>query len=86
MFAPLLQLEEEMNRAYRQSFIGETLPVLFEESAEIDGVTYQTGHTPNYIKAAVVWKEGLSNQVKNVCFRKTGKQEMFGDLRMAEYE
>ena len=52
---------EEMSRAYRESLIGTTQPVLFEE--EEDG--YYTGHAPNYDK--VYYKgENLHNQIREV--------------------
>ena len=56
-----ITVAEEMSRAYRESFVGTTLEVLFEEP---EG-EYFTGHTPNYIK--VYGKgEDLHNQMKAV--------------------
>ena len=56
-----IAVAEEMSRAYRESFVGTTLEVLFEEP---EG-EYFTGHTPNYIK--VYGKgEDLHNQMKAV--------------------
>ena len=56
-----IAVAEEMSAAYRQSFLGTRLQVLFEET---DGV-YYTGHTPNYIK---VYAEGehLHNVLRDV--------------------
>ena len=56
-----IAVAEEMSRAYRESLIGTTQPVLFEE--EEDG--YYTGHAPNYVK--VYYKgENLHNQIREV--------------------
>ena len=56
-----IAVAEEMSRAYRESLIGTTQPVLFEE--EEDG--YYTGHAPNYVK--VYYKgENLHNEVRQV--------------------
>ena len=48
----LLALEKQMSEAYRRTFIGKEVTVLFEETKEIDGHTFQTGHTQEYIRAA----------------------------------
>ena len=56
-----IAVAEEMSRAYRESLIGTTQPVLFEE--EEDG--YYTGHASNYVK--VYYKgENLHNQIREV--------------------
>ena len=56
-----IAVAEEMSRAYRESLIGTTQPVLFEEE-EGD---YYTGHAPNYVK--VYYKgENLHNEVRQV--------------------
>ena len=56
-----ITVAEEMSRAYRESFVGTTLEVLFEEP---EG-EYFTGHTPNYIKVYCKG-EDLHNQMKAV--------------------
>ena len=56
-----IAVAEEMSRAYRESLIGTSQPVLFEE--EEDG--YYSGHAPNYVK--VYYKgENLHNEVRQV--------------------
>ena len=56
-----IAVAEEMSRAYRESLIGTTQQVLFEEE-EGD---YYTGHAPNYVK--VYYKgENLHNEVRQV--------------------
>lgn len=61
----LMKLEREMSRAYRESFVGKTQEVLFEEMLERDGTTYWIGHTPNYIRAAKEAEQGedLRNRI-----------------------
>ena len=56
-----IAVAEEMARQYRESFVGKTLEVLFEEP---DGA-YFTGHTPNYLKVYRTG-EGLHNQLLQV--------------------
>ena len=49
----LLALERRMSFEYRQSFIGQRQQVLLEETMEIEGKSYLTGHTKEYVKVAV---------------------------------
>ena len=56
-----IALAEEMSRAYRESFAGRTLEVLFEER---EGEFY-TGHAPNYIKV-YARGENLHNEIRTV--------------------
>ncbi len=56
-----IQVAQEMNLAYRESLLGTTLPVLFEER---DG-SYYTGHAPNYVKIYAKGQD-LHNQIKAV--------------------
>lgn len=51
--ARLLKLEAEMSREFRDSFIGKETEVLLEEPVVINGTTYMTGHTKEYVKVAV---------------------------------
>ncbi len=53
----LEELNLEKSAAYRALFFGKSLPVLFERTRVIDGVTYVTGHTTNYIEVAVPMQE-----------------------------
>ena len=59
----LLSLEREQSRRFRQHFIGRTVEVLMEEPAVIDGKSYMTGHTKEYVKAALETQENLSNRI-----------------------
>ncbi len=52
----LIELTERDSKAYRESFIGEELKVLWEDEEEHGGATYLIGHTDRYVRVAV--KEG----------------------------
>ncbi len=49
----LLTLEKDMSKSYRESFLGKNLEILLEDRVLVDGKTYLTGHTKEYVKAAV---------------------------------
>ena len=70
-----IAVAEEMSRTYRESLIGTTQAVLFEEA---DG-EYFTGHAPNYVKVYAEG-EGLHNQVKNVKITGLYKDGVLGTL------
>lgn len=57
----LFKMEAELSLNYRKMFLGKTTDVLLEEPIEIDGKSYMTGHTREYIKVAVPFREGLRN-------------------------
>ena len=67
---------EKMSYTYRESFVGQTLDVLFEEA---EG-EYFVGHTPNYMK---VYAKGsdLHNQVRPMVMT-----QVFRDGLLAEFE
>ena len=52
----LIELTERDSKAYRESFIGEELKVLWEDEEEHGGTGYMIGHTDRYVRVAV--KEG----------------------------
>ena len=52
----LIELTERDSKAYRESFIGEELKVLWEDEEEHGGAGYMIGHTDRYVRVAV--KEG----------------------------
>lgn len=57
----LLKLEREMSEEYRRGFLGEEKEVLMEEKAVIGQKDYLVGHTREYVKAAILWKEGMEH-------------------------
>ena len=74
-----IAVAEEMSKAYRESWVGRTLEVLFEEK---DGDFY-TGHAPNYVK---VYAEGenLHNEIRTVTVTEVYRDGVRGELRRAE--
>lgn len=74
-----IAVAEEMSKAYRESWVGRTLEVLFEEK---DG-EYFTGHAPNYVK---VYAEGenLHNEIRAVTVTGVYRDGVWGELRRAE--
>ena len=59
----LQELDRKHTEQYVLDQIGQQVEILIEEETAIDGVTYQVGHTKEYIKAAVIAKEDLTNQI-----------------------
>ena len=71
-----IALAEEMSRAYRESFIGRTLEVLFEER---EGEFY-TGHAPNYIKV-YARGEDLHNEIRTVTVLEVYRDGVLAQLK-----
>jgi len=59
----LLEMEAVHSAEYRESFVGKEIEILFEEAVTLGGKTYMVGHTKEYVKAALLSEENLSNQV-----------------------
>ena len=70
-----IALAEEMSRAYRESFAGRTLEVLFEER---EGEFY-TGHAPNYIKV-YARGEDLHNEIHTVTVLEVYRDGVLAEL------
>jgi len=70
-----IAVAEEMSRTYRESFVGRTLEVLFEEK---DGEFY-TGHAPNYIKVYAKG-ENLHNEIRTVTVTGVYQDGVLGQL------
>ena len=49
----LLNLTKEQSKSYREGFLGKELSVLWEDTEEINKVTYVIGHTDKYVRVAV---------------------------------
>ncbi len=60
----LLEMEREMSKEYRKSYLHKQTEVLFEEEKTIGGRNYQIGHTKEYIRAACETKDDLSGQIQ----------------------
>lgn len=66
----LLELDKQKREKYEAAFVGKEVEVLVEESVEIDGQSYQVGHTKEYVKIALKSDENLQNQLKNIQIEK----------------
>ena len=73
-----IAVAEDMSRAYRESLIGTTHAVLFEEN---EG-GFAVGHAPNYVKFYVETTEEWHNQVKNVTVLEVFKDGVIGKLKI----
>lgn len=74
----LLDLEAELSLAYRKSFLGKEEEVLLEERIFVDGKDYMVGHTRQYVKAVVPYREGLKNaEVRGVLERMVTDEILF---------
>lgn len=67
----LIELTERDSKAYRESFIGEELKVLWEDEEEHGGAKYMIGHTDRYVRVAVkegteAYKEAVSGEITSV--------------------
>ena len=68
-----IQVAQEMNNAYRESLIGSTQAVLFEQQI----LSFYTGHAPNYVRVYTAG-ENLHNVVKNVKITGLYEDGVFG--------
>ena len=62
----LLEMNKKQSDYFRELVSKTELNVLMEEQKEIDGITYQIGHTKEYVKVALPVLEDLSNQILKV--------------------
>lgn len=62
----LLELDREKRKKYEENWLGKTVEVLMEESIHVEGKTYQTGHTKEYVKISVESEGDLQNKLVHV--------------------
>ena len=70
-----IAVAEEMSVRYRESWVGRSLEVLFEEK---DGEFY-TGHAPNYVKVYALG-ENLHNEIRTVTVTGVYRDGVVGEL------
>ncbi|MDD6305368.1 MAG: tRNA (N(6)-L-threonylcarbamoyladenosine(37)-C(2))-methylthiotransferase MtaB [Clostridiales bacterium] len=58
----LLELEKKMSEEFRNDYLGKQVTVLLEEEVELDGKTYFTGYTKEYVKVAYETGKDMTNQ------------------------
>ena len=68
----LLVLDQEKRKKFEEQFMGKTVEVLMEESTQVDGKTYQVGHTKEYMKVLVESEQDLQNHFVKVELQKNG--------------
>ncbi len=69
-------VKKELEESYRQKFLGKNLEVLMEEQTVLNGITYFTGHTREYVRIAVETEEDLTNKMVLICPKKFINQEI----------
>ena len=72
-----IAVAEEMSCAYRESWVGRTLEVLFEDK---DGEFY-TGHAPNYVKVYAKG-ENLHNEIRTVTVTDVYQDGVMGTIEV----
>ena len=70
------QLAGEMERAYLESWVGQSLPVLFEE--EKDGLWQ--GHAPNYVQVRAAADPAIHNQIRPVHILRVEGDALIGEI------
>ena len=70
-----ISVAQEMNEAYRQALVGQTLDILFEEPE----AGFFTGHAPNYVKV-YAQGENLHNQVRPVRITGLFREGLLGQI------
>lgn len=60
----LITLGDEMSVEYRQRKLGKNQSLLLEEPLTVDGVTYMTGYTPEYVRGAVITQKGAGELIE----------------------
>jgi threonylcarbamoyladenosine tRNA methylthiotransferase MtaB len=64
--AVLQSIDKERRVAYAESFVGETVSVLFEDRTVIDGKSMLTGYTREYVPVLMETEEDLMNRILDV--------------------
>lgn len=73
----LIALGDKMSEEFRQYYLGREEEVLFEEAADIDGVTYYVGYTKEYVKVAKLSSEPIENQLVKGTLTKVLNAEIY---------
>lgn len=72
----LIALGDNLRASFINQFIGNNVDVLVEEEVQIDGETYLTGHTKEYVKVVFKGDEELINAIVSVNVTKKIKNEI----------
>lgn len=72
----LLELDERRRREYMESFLGEEKEVLLEEQVLLEGASFWSGHTKEYLKVLIpAGEEDRTNQIVHVRLEKILNRE-----------
>ena len=73
----LQELDRKHTERYVMEQVGRQVEILIEEETEVDGVRYQTGHTKEYIRAAVISERDLTNQIVSATVERVLGERLF---------
>lgn len=73
----LQELDRKHTERYVMEQVGRQVEILIEEETEVDGVHYQTGHTKEYIRAAVISERDLTNQIVSATVERVLGERLF---------
>ncbi len=66
----LIARGKERKDEYRNLFVGKTIPVLWEEKITLEGQSFWTGYSKEYVKVVCQSEEDLKNQIKECTIEK----------------
>ena len=72
----LLELSSKNEKEFKEKFIGKTVEVLFEEIENNKLV----GHTSNYLKVGIDFKENSENEIKQVLIKDLDEEMLLGEI------
>ena len=72
----LLDMNKRHRQEYLESFLGKNVEILVEEDMNVDGETYQTGHTKEYMRAILKSEKSLENQIVKAIVKEVHQGEM----------
>lgn len=72
----LLEINTKLHEKYMDEFMGDTVPVLFEEIIQVNGKEYLVGHTREYIRVAIEPNVKYENKIISVKLEKRLNSEI----------
>lgn len=80
----LLTLAKKQAAAFRESYIGKDVSVLFEETKDVEGISCQVGYTGEYIRAAKKTGENLSGKICSGKLIRAAKEDKLSGNKASE--
>lgn len=79
--AKLREALEESAKSYRQKFIGQTLSVLWESSAQLSDAGWEMeGWSDNYLRVRAIAPRAMWNEISNVKIESMAGEILFGEI------